>query len=141
MGNGAHMPLRRALFPALAGAALLAPTPANAAASTEEVAAIAKILGGAHYVRIACYGEGDQSWRDQMVRLLSLEAPDDGGRRRRLVEAFNDGYQEQERRARQTGGARGRRFDACTPDMRASEARLAAEGKRLAQALAQRYLD
>lgn len=115
----------------LAAAALGPPAPAQDLASpVEDVARLAEILGASHYLRITCTGRADQSWRTQMMRMLDLEAPDRGRRRDRLVGAFNDGYQRQERR-----------YAVCTPEVRAAEAELAAEGRRLADGLSRRYLD
>ncbi len=91
---------------------------------------MAELLGGVHYLRVTCVGRDDQSWRRMMVRLLDVEAPIEGRRRAALVQAFNDGYLAQERRYR-----------SCDRSAREQESRLAAEGRRLAEALRDRYLN
>ncbi len=115
------------LGPAAAGARPVGPT--EPIYSPEfEVVRLAELLGGAHYARILCNGRDDQTWRNEMGRLLALEADGDEMRRRRLVRAFNGGYQTQERRYR-----------ACDATARAAESALAAEGRTISDRLAARY--
>ena len=127
---------RRAVLGGIAAACLMGPGGARAQegelvfTSIGDVARLAEIMGGAHYLRITCEGSADQTWRDQMKRLLDLEGMEDDGRRRRLIRAFNDGYR----------GAEDR-HGSCTDRVRGAEGRLAAEGRRLAERLGDRYLD
>jgi len=94
--------------------------------AVEELAAL---IGGAHYLRITC-DRDDFTWREQMLALVDVEVEGDDRRQRRLVSAFNDGYRAQERlHAR------------CNAETRRAEAELAAEGKRLAETLRDRYLN
>ncbi len=94
----------------------------------EDVEALAQIIGAIHFRRQACVGRDDQTWRQQMVRLMELEAPEDGNRRQRFVRAFNAGYANEER-LRPTC-AQGRE----------AELRLAAEGRRLSERLVSQFL-
>ncbi len=94
-----------------------------------ELADMSRIMGEAHYLRVVCRGVSDQLWREEMVRLMELEAPE-GRRRQRLVQAFNDGYSRQSAR-----------HGHCTSQVREDERRLAGEGRRLAERLADRYLN
>jgi len=94
--------------------------------AVEELAAL---IGGAHYLRITC-DRDDFTWREQMLALVEIEVEGDDRRQRRLVSAFNDGYRTQENlHAR------------CNAETRRAEAELAAEGKRLAETLRDRYLN
>jgi uncharacterized protein (TIGR02301 family) len=93
----------------------------------EELRGLAQSLGGAHYLRVLCMGEGDQSYRDLMRDLLNREA---GRGRQPLVDAFNAGYRENETR-----------FPVCSPAAQAQETALRARGMRFADALAARHKD
>lgn len=86
---------------------------------------LAYTLGESHALRQVCAGEGDQFWRDRMVRLTETEAADaafDG----RLKQAFNSGFA-----TRQT------EFPSCGPASRKAEAAVAAKGQNLAAQLSQ----
>lgn len=93
-----------------------------------DVENLARVVGAVHYRRQSCTNSQDQTWRDQMMRLLELEAPQDDARRRRLVKAFNDGYADEQRLRR-----------LCAAGAEA-ELTLAAEGKRLAERLLTLYV-
>ena len=58
---------------------------------------LAYTLGELHYLAFACTGPDDQTWREQMVELLAMEAADDRRWRDRLIDSFNDGYRAQQR--------------------------------------------
>lgn len=92
-----------------------------------ELAALSRVLGQLHALRVSCAGRDDQTWRSRMATLLDLEAPASGALREPLVAAFNAGFQ--------TGG---RGTATCPVNYRAAEARLAREGRSLALALAAR---
>jgi uncharacterized protein (TIGR02301 family) len=96
---------------------------------TAEIEPLARMIGEMHGLRYVCAGEADQSWRDFMIQLLAKEASTPGPRRDRLITAFNVGYTGQFVAGRP-----------CDAEVRTAEARLAAEGSRLAQSLADRYL-
>lgn len=122
--------------PLAAALALAAPAAGPAAAQDDvivsplsQVEELASLIGGAHYLRITCDRE-DQSWREQMLQLIEIEVQGDDRRQRRLVSAFNDGYRAQERL-----------HTRCNAETRRAETELAAEGKRLAESLRDRYLN
>ncbi len=118
---------------ALAAAALLSCSSMAAAQDDVvtpigELERLAEIIGGAHQIRQLC-DRGDQVWREQMLALIEIEARDDDRRQRRLIDAFNAGFRAQEQQ-------RGR----CNAEARRAESELAAEGRRLAEDLRDRYL-
>ena len=80
------------------------------------------MLGEAHALKQACQAD-DATWRARMQRMLEIEAPDDAFRND-LTERFNDGFS-RERAA----------FPHCDARVPAAEAKVAAEGKRLSEAL------
>jgi uncharacterized protein (TIGR02301 family) len=98
-------------------------------AHREDLARMARLLGQAHHIRVACNGTEDQTWRDQMQRLLALEAPEASGLRSHMVDQFNVGYQ-----------AEARRRPDCTAESPAAEAALSRDGQVLAERMAARYL-
>ncbi len=121
---------------ALAALALAAPAGAQAPTSAgpprpafeNDLAGLAHVLGGAHYIRILCAGKGDQSWRLQMQKFMDLEGPPGTPRRALMVQEFNEGYREQEQR-----------YSGCSPDAQGAENTLKTQGARFAKALAARY--
>jgi uncharacterized protein (TIGR02301 family) len=138
--------LLRSLAPALAlaawlalaalapsAAALTAAAPAQAQddlfSPIGDLERLAAMIGAAHQLRQLCDG-GDFTWREQMLSLIRLEARNDDRRERRLIDAFNDGFRRQERQRL-----------GCGADSRRAESQLADEGRRLAEALRDRYLN
>ena len=93
----------------------------------QELAQLAHVLGGAHYLRVLCVGKSDQSWRLFMVAMLDREG---GPRRTDLVSAFNDGYRDTELR-----------FPGCSPAAQGEETELKNQGMRLADTLSARHAD
>ncbi|WP_394694112.1 TIGR02301 family protein [Hyphobacterium sp.] len=91
---------------------------------------LAYTLGQLHYLAYACEGDETQEWRNRMIELLELEAPLSGNRRERLIDAFNDGYQVEQR-------ARIR----CGADAEAERRDLARRGAQMSQALLNEVLD
>lgn len=91
---------------------------------------LAYTLGQLHYLAYACEGSETQQWRDRMIELLRLEAPMSGNRRERLIDAFNDGYQVEQR-------ARIR----CGAEAEAERRTLARRGAQMSQALLNDVLD
>lgn len=89
---------------------------------------LAGVLGSAHGVRYVCNGEGDQYWRQHMIDLLTLEAPQRGALRSSMVDAFNGNFSEAQRR-----------FPYCDQNTVEAEKRYAAEGRDLADRLAAYY--
>jgi uncharacterized protein (TIGR02301 family) len=104
---------------AAAGAEPAPPAPRQA-----KLLQLAFVLGEAHALRQACAPE-DQTWRSRMQRMLEVEAPDTADEAA-LAQRFNDGF-----------AARRAQFPRCVPLAAAAEAKIAAEGKALAEALAQ----
>jgi uncharacterized protein (TIGR02301 family) len=89
---------------------------------------LAAALGEAHAIRTLCNGDGDQTWREYMMRLLDLEAPANP-RRSALTSAFNRGYRSQSSR-----------HSACTADLVQEEARIGARGRQIAESIVRTYL-
>lgn len=87
---------------------------------------LARTLGQVHYLRTLCRGEDDQTWRTRMSRLVEVEAPDEP-LRRRLVDAFNDGWLTLQPR-----------YTECGAPARDEAARAAQAGAMLADRLASR---
>jgi uncharacterized protein (TIGR02301 family) len=81
---------------------------------------LAYALGESHALRQTCSGEGDQYWRDRMVRLNETEAAD-AAFSGRLTQAFNSGFA-----TRQT------EFPSCGPASRRAEQAVARKGQGLA---------
>jgi uncharacterized protein (TIGR02301 family) len=94
-----------------------------------EVERMAEIIGGVHQLRQLCDSR-DQEWREQMLALIDLEAQDDDRRQRRMIDAFNAGFRRQEQQRLR-----------CGAESRRVESELAAEGRRLAEQLRDRYLN
>ena len=91
---------------------------------------LAYTLGELHYLAYACEGENAQQWRERMVELLAMEASDDGRRRDRLIESFNEGYRSQQRyRAR------------CGVEVEAERRALAHRGRDLSEMMRSAYFD
>lgn len=110
----------------LCGLALAAPAAAQERAPTDRQALseLAYTLGEAHALHRLCAGPRDAAWYDRMRRLIEVERPDEG-LRRRLIEAFNAGYLAQQAQ-----------YPACSPDSQAAEREAAARARPLARMLA-----
>jgi uncharacterized protein (TIGR02301 family) len=91
---------------------------------------LAYTLGQLHYLAYACEGSETQQWRERMIELLELEAPISGYRRDRLIDAFNDGYQVEQR-----AGIN------CGAEAEAERRNLAQRGAQMSQALLNEVLD
>ena len=64
---------------------------------------LAYTLGELHYLSSTCQSTDPQAWRQRMIELLAMEAPEAGRQRDRLIEGFNDGYRSQQRRRPRCG--------------------------------------
>jgi uncharacterized protein (TIGR02301 family) len=115
--------------PAPDGPPPAATVPVVAPADPADLLALSFVLGRAHGLRVGCNGRVDQVWRDYMTRFVDIEAASQPDLRNRMIEAFNQGYRQEQ----------GTVAAGCGPAASAIEARLAAEGRRLADRLAQRY--
>lgn len=92
------------------------------------VEAMAMNLGQLHYLRTLCFTETDQKWRNYASQMINVESPDDGSRRKNLIQAFNKGfYLEQERHR------------ACSEAVTLDVAALAENGRNLAGMLGDPY--
>lgn len=129
--------MRRAASLRLCAAALaaaiccveVAPAQSDIVSPVEELERLARVIGAAHQLRQVCDGS-DFTWRQEMLDLIDLEAQGDNGRQRRLIDAFNAGFRDQERERL-----------SCGAEARRAESELADEGRRLAEALRDRYLN
>ena len=64
----------------------------------QDLSALAGLFGELHHIRRTCEPrlEGD-AWRDRMKKLMELEEPQ-SGEREAMVQAFNKGYRDAQRR-------------------------------------------
>ncbi|WP_439495845.1 TIGR02301 family protein [Bosea sp. (in: a-proteobacteria)] len=92
-----------------------------------QLLALSEIMGSLAYLRTLCGGKEAEGWRERMAALIESEgrSPE---RRERLTGAYNRGFR-----------AYSLTHRLCTPGSREAAARLAADGERLARALAGRY--
>lgn len=90
--------------------------------------ALSKNLGQLHYMRRLCFGQGDQTWRDQARAMMDIEAPEDRERRAALIQAFNDGFYDQQAR-----------FNTCSEAVSVEAAAIAENGRHLASMLGDPY--
>ncbi|ATQ41299.1 TIGR02301 family protein [Caulobacter mirabilis] len=81
---------------------------------------LAYALGESHALRQACAGDGDQYWRERMMRMTETEAAD-AGFSSRLTQAFNAGY-----------ATRQSEFPDCGPASKRAEQAVARKGQALA---------
>lgn len=58
---------------------------------------LSKVLGQTHAIHVSCNGRADQYWRNQMYALLELEAPEEGHLKDTLVNAFNSGFESEQK--------------------------------------------
>ncbi len=105
-----------------------APSPEPPAPPYEpQLLKLAEIMGSLAYLRTLCAGKEAQDWRERMSALIEAEGRTPL-RRERLTSAYNRGFR-----------AYSATHRACTDVSQEASARLAAEGERLARALAGRY--
>ncbi len=94
------------------------------------VESLAIVLGKMHFLDLACNGNGAQTWRQTMMELLEQEAPARGAYRDRLIENFNGGFREFERRRM-----------SCGAESEIQREHLARQGIMLSEQLRRAYLD
>ena len=94
------------------------------------VASLAEVMGELHAIAVACEGRESQTWRSAMLELLEHEAPTRGQYRDRLVQRFNDGFREGERRRVR-----------CGAQAEMERQSLAERGRVLSEQLRRTYLD
>lgn len=91
---------------------------------------LAYTLGELHYLSYACDGLDAQQWRQRMVQLMSMEAPDNGDLRDRMIDNFNEGYRVQQRFR-----------PICGPEVDAERRALAHRGQDLSDMMREAYFD
>ena len=84
-------------------------------------------MGALHYLRGVCGANEGQKWRTEAQALIEAETPT-GGRRSRMIAAFNRGY----RGLQQT-------YRACTPAADVVIRRYLEEGSKIAREVTARY--
>ncbi len=105
-----------------------APSPEPPAPPYEpQLLKLAEIMGSLAYLRTICAAKEAQDWRDRMTALIEAEGRTPQ-RRERLTGAYNRGFR-----------AYSLTHRSCVAGSQEASARLAAEGERLARALAARY--
>ena len=116
----------RRLAAILGALALASPAAAQERAPTDRQALseLAYTLGEAHALHRLCAGVRDATWYGRMRRLIEVERPDEG-LRRRLIEAFNAGFVSQQAQ-----------YPACSVDSEAAERDAAERARPLARMLA-----
>lgn len=105
------------LITALAGPAMAQERPP---AERQTLIDLAYTLGESHALRQVCAGDGDQYWRDRMMRVTETEAAD-AAFNSRLTRAFNDGF-----------ATRQSEFPNCGPASKRAEQAVARKGQNLA---------
>ena len=93
----------------------------------DQMLRLSEILGAVHYLGHLCKTDEGDVWRVQMEKLIETEDPDEG-RRARLVDRFNRGY-ESYRSV----------YLACTPAASEANERYLQEGAKIAGEITARY--
>jgi uncharacterized protein (TIGR02301 family) len=107
-----------------------APARAQSYADPYPVESLAEVMGGLHAIAFECEGRGSQTWRAAMLELLEHEAPARGAYRDRLVQRFNEGFRDWERRRIR-----------CGAEAEIARAGLAERGQALSEQLRRTYLE
>lgn len=107
-----------------------APARAQSFADPYPVESLAEVMGGLHAIAFECEGRGSQTWRAAMLELLEHEAPARGAYRDRLVQRFNEGFRDWERRRVR-----------CGAEAEIARAGLAERGQALSEQLRRTYLE
>lgn len=122
--------IRIALFVLMLSTTLAAPARAQSYVDPYPVESLAEVIGGLHAIAFECEGRGSQTWRATMLELLEHEAPTRGAFRDRLVQRFNEGFRDWERRRVR-----------CGAEAEMARANLAERGQALSEQLRRTYLD
>jgi uncharacterized protein (TIGR02301 family) len=104
-----------------------APPAAEAPPYEAELLRLSEILGAMHYLRQLCGANEGHQWRDEMEKLLDTEQPDDG-RRARMIDRFNRGYDSYKSV-----------YLSCTPAATEASDRYLDEGAKIAAEITARY--
>ncbi|MEZ5877405.1 MAG: TIGR02301 family protein [Tepidamorphaceae bacterium] len=133
------MTLRFAQIAALAAAmAVFAGVPAMAqgidpssqeqpAPYDDQLVRLSEVLGAIHYLRNLCGADENQTWRDQMQKLIDAENPS-VARKARFVDGFNRGYRGFQRT-----------HATCTDASKLLADRFVSEGAQISSQIATRY--
>lgn len=87
---------------------------------------LAYALGEVHALKTVCEGAGAPIWRGRMSRMIEVEAPDEGFKRK-LISSFNAGF-----------ASRQAEFPTCRPEAEEQGHEAAMRGKNLARRLSGR---
>jgi uncharacterized protein (TIGR02301 family) len=94
----------------------------------DDLARLAEVLGGLHYLRAVCGADEKQAWRAEMQALLDAEAPAGTPRRAKMIAGFNRGFRGFQQAYR-----------TCTPAAELAIRRHLAEGVRISREVTARY--
>mgnify|MGYP001071602947 CR=1 FL=1 len=86
------------------------------------------ILGAVHYLRNLCLGQAEGNWRDDMQRMIDMEAAGEPKRQEKLTAALNRGYR-----------SFAAIYTACTDSAVVAEERYRNEGATLATEITARF--
>jgi uncharacterized protein (TIGR02301 family) len=121
---------RLALILVLTCLGAAAPAQAQSYTDPYPVESLAEVMGGLHAIAFECEGRGSQTWRAAMQELLEHEAPARGAFRDRLIQRFNEGFRDWERRRVR-----------CGAEAEMAQAGLAERGRALSEQLRRTYLE
>jgi uncharacterized protein (TIGR02301 family) len=105
------------------------PAPTEAPKTPEyeaNVKALAGVMGSLHSLGSTCDASGDQTWRLNMQSLLDREGRPGAPLRVGMINAFNDGFQDQQRR-----------HPTCNAGARADQRSIGVRGGQISRQLAQ----
>jgi uncharacterized protein (TIGR02301 family) len=94
----------------------------------DDLARLAEILGGLHYLRAVCGADEKQTWRTEMQALVDAEAPPGSPRRAKMITSFNRGFRGFQQAYR-----------TCTPAAEVAIRRHLAEGVKISREVTARY--
>lgn len=115
-----------ALFTALPAWSAPAPQPRWSPDQQQAMIDLAYSLGELHALKTVCAGPDVATWRSRMNRMLEIETPDDGFRRK-LISSFNAGF-----------ASRQAEFPVCRPEADEQAREAANRGRSLARRLSAR---
>ncbi|VAV88574.1 hypothetical protein MNBD_ALPHA06-1041 [hydrothermal vent metagenome] len=96
--------------------------------TSQNLLAMADVMGAMHYLNVLCKGKQNQDWRERMVEMLELENPE-YYLRAQLISSFNNGFRQQQRM-----------FGVCSERIAAQMQQKSKQGRILSDALGDPYL-
>ena len=93
----------------------------------DQLVRLSEVLGAIHYLRNLCGADENQTWRDQMQKLIDAENPS-VARKARFVDGFNRGYRGFQRT-----------HATCTDASKLLADRFVSEGAQISSQIATRY--